>query len=184
MPADCVVGQGRAGFIGVNNLAVGHKTKLDKRLEAVADAEHKSVALFKKACNSLLDFRIAEKRGDEFARAVRLVAAREAAGDKDYLAFLDFLCKILNRACDARRRKVVDNKDFSLGSRSFSRLCGIVFAVCARENGNQHLGLRRFNSRLCKGRGFIVKGFYFLFGHFDVAGINILKLILIESEQL
>ena len=66
MSADCVVSKSGAVNIGVNNLAVGNKTELDKSLEAVADTEHKTVAVFKKVCNSLLDFGISEECGNEF----------------------------------------------------------------------------------------------------------------------
>ena len=72
-------------FVGINNLAERDKSELDKSLESVADADHKSVTSVKKLSNSLLYCGIAEERRDKFTRSVRLVAARESAGNKDYL---------------------------------------------------------------------------------------------------
>ena len=59
-----IVGQGGAGVIGVDDLAVGHKTQLDQCLEAVADAQHQTVPAFQQAGDLLLDLRIAEEGGD------------------------------------------------------------------------------------------------------------------------
>ena len=49
MAADCVVCECGAVFIGVDDLAVGHQTQLDQRLEAVADTQHQTVPIIQQA---------------------------------------------------------------------------------------------------------------------------------------
>ena len=56
-----------------------NKSKLYQRLESVADTYHKTIALVQHLLHRLGDFRGAEKGVDEFGRALRLVAAAEAA---------------------------------------------------------------------------------------------------------
>ena len=100
--ADEVEGQRRvvAGHL-VADLAVGHKAELDERLEAVADAEHQAVALAEQFMDGVLDARAAQEGGDELARAVRLVAAREAARDNDHLRAADGAFKLLRASASA-----------------------------------------------------------------------------------
>ena len=104
MTADDVVGERRAVGIGIHDLAVGHKAELDERLEAVAHAEHQSVALFEEVRDLLLDRGVAEERRDELGTAVGLVAAGEAAGDDDDLAILDGLGKVLDAVSNVGAR--------------------------------------------------------------------------------
>ena len=78
---DVVEGQGGAVLIGVDDLAVGHQTQLDQRLEAVADTQHQTVAVVQMGGDLFLDLGVAEEGGDELGGAVGLVAAGEAAGD-------------------------------------------------------------------------------------------------------
>ena len=72
---DVVEGQGGAGLVGVDDLAVGNQTQLDQRLEAVADAAYQAVPLLQKGGDALLDGGVAEERGDKLAGAVRRAAA-------------------------------------------------------------------------------------------------------------
>ena len=64
----------------VADLAVGHKTQFDKRLEAVADTEHQTIALAEQFMNRVLDAGAAQERSDELARAIRLVTAGKPPG--------------------------------------------------------------------------------------------------------
>ena len=84
--ADGVEGQGGAGLVGVDDLTVGDKTQLDERLETVADAQHQAVPVFQQVHGGVPHLRVAEKGGNEFGGAVRLIAAGEAAGDENDLA--------------------------------------------------------------------------------------------------
>ena len=70
-------------LVGVYNSSVGNKTYLYERLEAVADTCDKAVTVVKKIVNLVLYKLVSEERQNEFARAVRLVAAGEAAGVKE-----------------------------------------------------------------------------------------------------
>ena len=97
--ADEVEGQRRAASSSVStDLAVGHQTQLDERLEAVADAAASGRRAAPAASwTPSLDGGVAEERGDELAGAVRLVAAGEAAGQNDHLrALSDAFAKLLH----------------------------------------------------------------------------------------
>ena len=83
--SDRVVGERRTRCVRIDDLSVRNETELNERLEAIADTCHKTVAVVKKLRYLFLDERITEERRNEFARTVRLVAAREAARDKDHL---------------------------------------------------------------------------------------------------
>ena len=104
MAADDVVGERREISVGVHDLAIGNETELDERLEAVAHAEHQTVALFEEVRDLLLDRGVAEERRDELGTAVGLVAAGEAAGDDDDLAILDGLGKALDAVSNVGAR--------------------------------------------------------------------------------
>ena len=134
-------------LIGVNDLSERDKSELDKSLEAVADTAHKSVTLFEKLCNLLLNSGVAEKCRYKLARSVRLVTAGEAAGDKDDLRLLHLLGKLVNASCNTVGCKVVDNKYLSLCPCVGRRLSGVILAVCAGEYGNKNMRLGSFNSR-------------------------------------
>ena len=86
MAADGVERQRRAFGGHRHDVAVRHQAQLDERLEAVADAEHQTIAVLQQVAHGLGDGRRAEERGDELGGAVRLVAAGEAARDHDDLA--------------------------------------------------------------------------------------------------
>jgi len=73
--ADAVEGEGGSVCIRLGYLAEGNETQLDKCLEAVADAYHKTVTVVEKIVYGVADPGIAEECGDELAGAVRLVAA-------------------------------------------------------------------------------------------------------------
>ena len=104
MPADRVVRKRRRLPIERHDLAIGQETELDERLEAVADAEDQSLALLQKFHDRLSDARISERRRDELARAVRLVAARETARQHEDLSLIDARGDCLHRFFDRLRR--------------------------------------------------------------------------------
>ena len=84
------VSVGQASVIGTMS-PYGTQTQLDERLEAVADAEHQAIAVLEQVAHGLGDRGRAEERGDELRGAVRLVAARESAGDHHDLALVDLV---------------------------------------------------------------------------------------------
>ena len=59
--ADDIVGECREGLVGIHDPSVGHEAELDERLEAVADAEHQTVALLEQRRHLLADGGVAEK---------------------------------------------------------------------------------------------------------------------------
>ena len=63
--ADVVEGQGGAGLIGIDDLAVGNQTQLDQCLETVADTAHQTVTVVQQIGYCFLDRRITEERRDE-----------------------------------------------------------------------------------------------------------------------
>lgn len=73
------VSVGHSGRHLVHDLTVREKSGLDKRLEAVAYAEHETVAVLDEVCDGVLDARVSQHRGDELTGAVRLVASGESA---------------------------------------------------------------------------------------------------------
>ena len=58
-----------------HNVAEGHETELDERLEPVADAEHETVTVVEQVAHGLGDRRCTEERRDELRGAIRFVAA-------------------------------------------------------------------------------------------------------------
>ena len=182
--ADGVVGQRGAILIGVDDLTVRHKTKLDQRLEAVTDTCHQTVTVVQQIADLLLDCRIAEEGGNELTRAVGLVAARKAAGQEDDLGLAAKLCKLLNRAFNALTRQIIDDKYLSLGTRIGKCLCAVIFTVCTREDGNNHLRLSRQNcGSLCSTATLVGNRGKCAVLVLDIAGINAFQLVFIGFQQ-
>ena len=175
MAADGVEGQGGAGVIGVDDLAVGHQTQLDEGLEAVADAAHQAVPVIQELHHLLLDGRIPEKGGDELGGAVGLVAAGEAAGQEDHLAVSDFFDCLLHASCHVLGGQVPDHQNLRLSARRLHRPGGVVLAVGAGEHGNQHLGLGALHRRGGVRSGLVVKGGNGLVGLHGLGGIDLLQ---------
>ena len=75
MTADLVEGQRRTVLIGIHDLSKRYETQLDQSLESVADAGSQSASAVQKIRDRFCDRRISEERGNEFAGAVRFVAA-------------------------------------------------------------------------------------------------------------
>ena len=138
---DIVEGKGGTGLVGVNDLSVRNKTKLNERLEAVTDTAHKTVALIKKLGHSALNLSTAEECGNELTGAVGLVTAGEAAGNEDSLGLTDLLSEGLCASADTLFGEVVDNEDLGLCTCISYRLGRIELAVCAGEYGNKNLRL-------------------------------------------
>ena len=184
--ADGVEGQGGAGLVGVDDLAVGHQTQLDQRLEAVADA----AASDRPGCSSrsvtrLLDGGVAEERGDELAGAVRLVAAGEAAGDERPSGRSAVsLCKALRRlrAMPSAVRLLMTMISGSAPA-SADGLGGVVFAVGAGEDGDQHLGLGDLDGGRFPLGGLIGEGLHALRRGRDVAGVDGLQLVFVGAAE-
>ena len=81
-------------------------------METVANTAHEAVAVVKQIGHTFADRGVAEESGDEFAAAVRFVAAGEAARNKDNLRFLYSLGEFLNAFGDSRGGEVVYNHNF------------------------------------------------------------------------
>ena len=138
MAADGVERQrGRIGR-GVDDVTVGHQTELDQGLEAVADAQHQTIAGLEQVADGLGDLGGAEERRDELGGAVGLVAAREAAGDHDDLALADAAGKLMGALGDGLGREVVDHEGVGLGAGGAEGTGAVVLAVVAREHGDDH----------------------------------------------
>ena len=136
--ADGVKGQrGRIGR-GVDDVTIGHQTELDQSLEAVADAQHQTVAGLEQVADCLGDLGSAEERRDELGGAVGLVAAREAAGDHDDLACTDATGKLVGALGDGLGREVVDHEGVGLGTGCAEGAGAVVLAVVAGEHGDDH----------------------------------------------
>ena len=138
--ADQVEGQGRAAVVHVSDLAIGHQTQLDQRLEAVADAQHQAVAVFQQVMHRVLDAGIAEEGGDELAGALGLVAAGEAAGQNDHLGALDGLLQRLGRLGQQVVGQVAHHQDLRLDAGAQAGVGGVVLAVRAGEHRDDRTG--------------------------------------------
>ena len=149
MSADGVEGQGRICRLKLADFAVGYKSELNKRLEAVADTEHKTVAVFEQVVNRVRDSRVAEGCGDKLARAVGLVTAGEAAGNHNHLRFSDDFFHSLYSFLNAALGEVLNNQKLCLSACLFERAGGVYLAVCAREYGDKYLRLCDLNCRSC-----------------------------------
>ena len=104
MSADRIARERRRLRIKRHDLAVRKEAELDERLETVADTEDQPLSLLQKFHDRLSDARISERRRDELARAVRLVAARETARQHEDLSLIDARGDCLHRFFDRLRR--------------------------------------------------------------------------------
>ena len=125
-----------AGVVHRTNVAVRNKSQLDERLEAIANAQHKAIALLQKLADSLGNLRSAEERADKLSRSVGLVSAGETAWNHDNLALLDGLCQCICGLNNVLRCQVVDNQRGWVSARTLKGSRDVVFAVVAREYGD------------------------------------------------
>ena len=138
--ADGVEGQGRVIGRDGADIAVGHQTQLDQGLEAVADAQHQTVAVLQQVADRLGDRRAAEEGGDELGAAVRLVAAGETAGQHHDLALANGLDQCLAAGGNVRRGQVADDQDLRVSTGAGKGLGGVVLTVGTGEHGMITLG--------------------------------------------
>ncbi len=94
MSAYGVERKGRGVVSHVDYISERNKPQLDKSLETIAYAQHKTVAIVEQIVNGVLYARITEECGNELARTVRLVASGKAPGYHDYLGLLNSLFKV------------------------------------------------------------------------------------------
>ena len=139
--ADGVERQRRAFGGHRHDIAVRHQSELDERLEAVADAEHQTVAIVQQVAHGLGHGRGAEECGDELGGAVRLVATGEAARNHDDLALLDLLDQRGGGFGYGSRGEIVHDERTHVGTGTFKGGGGIIFAVVAGEHRNHHMRL-------------------------------------------
>ena len=183
VPGDGVEGQGGAGFIGVDDPAVGHQTQLNQGLEAVAYAADQAVPPLQQLGDALTDGGGAEEGGDELAGAVRLVATGEAAGDEDHLALGQRLGEALHAAGNAVGAEIVDDQDLRLCPRVPHGLGSVILAVGAGEDGDQHPGLCHLHGGGGSALAAVAEQLHGTLGGGNVAGINALQLPLVDSLQ-
>ena len=81
------------------------------------------------------------------------------------------------------RREVFDDKDFRARTGVFKRLGGVVFAVGARENRDQHARLGNADCRRAVLLADVYIGVRAVAAGFDVAGVNRLEFVLPELLQ-
>ena len=86
MTADFIERQRRRGSRRVNDVAVRHQAQLHERLEAVANAQHKAIAILQQIAHGFGHLRRAEERRDEFRGPIGFIATREAARQHHNLA--------------------------------------------------------------------------------------------------
>ena len=138
MASDRVEGQGRIVLGHRHDMPERHQTELDQRLEAVADAEHQAVAIIEEVTDGISDFGGAEECGDEFRRAIGLVATRESSGQHHDLAVADGGSQCTGALRNRLRAQVVDDHRLHLGAGTSERTGRIIFAVGAGEHRNHH----------------------------------------------
>ena len=184
VPPDGIEGQGGAGCIGVDDLAVGYQPQLDQGLEAIANAAHQAVPVLQQPHDLLLDGRIPEEGGDELGGAVGLVAAGEAAGNEDHLAVPDALGHILHGPGHIIGGQVPDDGDIRLCPRGQNGPGRIVLAVGAGEDGDQDLGLGGLYRRGRIGSCLVAEGGNFFLGLQGLGGVDLLQGSGIQLIQL
>ena len=139
--ADGVVGQGRAVWLLVADLAVGHQSQFDQCLETVADPQHQPIPVFQQVGNGLQHFRVPEDGGDEFRRTLRFVPTAESAGDHDHLTVFDFFRHPVDGFFQLSGGQVPQDVEVGLGAGLFKGPLGIHFAVGSREDRDENAGL-------------------------------------------
>ena len=85
---------------------------------------------------------------------------------------------------DSGGGKVVDNDDFRLRPGVAHGFGAVVFAVGAREGGNEHLGSRDLDGGSLAALGAVLKVLHRSAALGNVAGIYALELVLVNSEEL
>ena len=171
--ADLVEGQrGRVGG-GVDDVAVRHQAQLDECLEAVADAQHKAVAGLQQVANRLGDLGCAEERGDELGGTVWLVAAGEAARDHDDLGLADAAGQLTGGLGDVLGREVVDDEDVCFGAGGTERARGVVLAVVAGEDGDDHAGTGDLEAAVGRADAALLLAAVALLGNEFLGGVDV-----------
>lgn len=133
---DGVERQRWAGVVHRANVAVRNKSQLDKCLEAVADAQHKAIALLQKFADSLGNLRCAEECADKLSRSVWLVSAGETAWNHDNLALLDRLCQRICGLNNVLRCQVIDDQRSWVSAGALKGTSNVIFAVVTWEYGD------------------------------------------------
>ena len=155
VPCNGIEGQG-GGILGhIHDLAEGHQTQLNERLEPVADTQHQTVPLLQQSVHFILDPGVPEECGNELAAAVRLIAAAEAAGQHDNLGLLHLCRNRRNGGFNIRSAQVPDDHHVHVRTGTLEHSCSVVLAVGAREYGNQHPGTGSLDGGTLPGLGYI-----------------------------
>ena len=133
-----VVNECRGFHICGDDFAVSGKSGFDQGLEAVANAENESVAVFEEIGNRIGDAGIAQDGCNEFRRTIGFVTGGEAAWDEKDLCGFDLSCKRVDGFLDVFGGEVAENLDVGLCTCALESAGRVVFRVGAREGGDQN----------------------------------------------
>ncbi len=141
MAPDEVLCQRGAVRVHHGKLARRQEAGLHQRLEAVADAADQAFPGADQLVDGVHHRPAAQEGGDELAGAVRLIAAGEAAGDKEHLGG----CDRVRQLADALRHRitcqVADEEDLGVSARFLESARAVHLAVGAGEGGDDDPGL-------------------------------------------
>ena len=138
---DAVVEERRGGGVDVTDLTIRDEAGLDEGLEAVADAEREAVAVLEQLHDGITHNGRLDDRCDELAGTIGLVAGGEAAGDHEDLRTGDGVGEGLERFTESGGIEITQHEDLGLGAGETERAGGIVFAIAAGEDGDDHARL-------------------------------------------
>ena len=141
--ADGIEGQRRCIGSLRTDFAVGNQPEFHQSLEAVADAQHKSVALVEKFHNGIGNLRVAEDTGNEFGAAFRLVAGTKATRNHNNLTALDGIDVGIHALTNLLAVLVAEDDNLALGTGAVEGASAVVFAVGSREGRDEDVGLDR-----------------------------------------
>lgn len=128
------------GVVGEGHV-FAEEAGFDEGLEAVADAEDEALAVLVEVGDGIGDLGVAQDGGDEFGGAIGFVAGAEATGEHENLRLGDGGGEGLQGFFDCLRGEVAEDEDFGVASRLFEGGGSVVFAVGAREDGDDNFGL-------------------------------------------
>ena len=137
MTVDVVAEERRRLFGHQAQPSVGQQTRLDQRLETVADTQNQTAPV-EQTMYFLRNILVVQHIGNEFTAAVRLVARREAAAEHEDMARSDRLLHPADRIENSLRRQVAEHLAAHFGTRPAEGLRGVVVAVAAREYGDEN----------------------------------------------
>ena len=138
MAVDVVEGEGRRVRARLGDFSVGNETRFNQSLEAVTDSDDEVLLFFEVRGDCVCDALFSDDISDEFTASVWLVTRAESARERHDLAFLDFRLERFERFFQIFRRSVLEDENVRIRARKVERTRHVVFAVCAREHGDDY----------------------------------------------